>query len=62
MPTTTSKSDKRSVQVTMPADLIVTIDQIAANQLLSRSAWMRRTICKAAETERWLATLNARSR
>jgi metal-responsive CopG/Arc/MetJ family transcriptional regulator len=58
MPTTTSKSDKRSVQVTMPADLIVTIDQIAADQLLSRSAWVRRTICKAAQSERWLASLD----
>jgi metal-responsive CopG/Arc/MetJ family transcriptional regulator len=48
-----TKSAKRPVQFELPADLIATIDRIAGEQLLSRSAWMRRVINNAVKYQRW---------
>ena len=48
----------RPVQIDMPTDLVDAIDQIAAHEMLSRSAWMRRVINNAVRYARWHASLN----
>jgi hypothetical protein len=58
MPALATKQPVRSIQTDVPADLVVAIDQIAAHEMLSRSAWMRRVINNAVKFARWNASLN----
>jgi metal-responsive CopG/Arc/MetJ family transcriptional regulator len=60
MPASTkqTKPPVRSVQIAIPTDLIATIDQIAAHEMLTRSAWMRRVINNAVRYTRWEAELH----
>ena len=56
MPVT--KPATRPIQIEMPTDLIVIIDRIAAEEMLSRTAWMRRVLNSAVRYARWQAELN----
>jgi metal-responsive CopG/Arc/MetJ family transcriptional regulator len=53
-----AKPAVRPVQIAMPTDLITTIDRIAAYEMISRSAWLRRTINNAVRYTRWHESLN----
>jgi metal-responsive CopG/Arc/MetJ family transcriptional regulator len=56
--TKSTKQPVRPVQIDMPIDFIATIDRIAAEELLSRSAWMRRVLNNAVRAAQWRAELN----
>ena len=44
----TKSTDKEVVTFTAPRAVIERVDQLAANELISRSAWLRRTIAAVA--------------
>jgi hypothetical protein len=52
-----TKPASRPVQIEMPTALIATIDRIAAEELLSRTAWMRRVLNNAVRAARWQAEM-----
>ena len=57
-PTRPAKPPVRPVRITLPADCIATIDQIAANEMISRVSWIKRSIGNAVRFARWQASLN----
>ena len=61
MPAVT-KPVTKPVQIDMPTDLVATIDRIAAEELLTRTAWMRRVINNAVRYSRWESDLNKQTR
>ena len=48
-----AKPATKPVQIEMPTSLIATIDRIAAEELLSRTAWMRRVLNNAVRAAQW---------
>ena len=56
----TAKPAKTLIRIKVPNDVIDVIDQIAAKQMLTRTSWMKLTICKAIRYARWEAGLNRR--
>jgi hypothetical protein len=52
------KQPVRPIQIGLPADFVAIIDRIAAEQMLSRAAWMRRVLNNAVRYSRWDAELN----
>jgi len=56
-----AKPATKQIQADVPADLVDTIDKIATREMISRAAWIRRTVNNAVKYARWHASLNKQS-